>query len=806
MIRYPLEAERIVDFISAGFSLEASNSTSRIIDVSIDLKTNRFTLSEDSRIIAKELAKDDLAGLLLARTVKAFVETVSEGIVIAGAAVRKQKAGIIIPGMAGSGKSMLAAWLVSLGYHYLADKLVFFPKETRQLKPLVSPVLIKKPGFDMVHDLFPLVGKKDLVFKNENAVLISPKMFCKKPSPSVMELAMIIFPTYRKGTELFIEALSPARTGLQLMKSLANGLNIENHGFACIADISRRVVAIALTYGDFKQLDPVLDAVVASAVDHQFTPQEFIKFTQSFNRENPGGIFRYEKFSPPVPATNVRSVPTPTVFKIPKATLPVGKKRLAIGMATYDDYDGVYFSIQAIRMYHLEIMDDIEIIVADNHPEGPCGKDLKALDSKVSGYRYLPVPDMTGTAVRNRIFQEAESDYVLCIDCHVLIVPGALKRLMDYLDQHPDCLDLLQGPMLYDDLKTISTHFNRVWREGMYGVWSHDNRCDDPLAEPVEIPMQGLGLFGCRKDAWPGFNPRFRGFGGEEGYIHEKFRQLGRRTVCLPFLRWLHRFGRPMGIPYKVNWEDRIRNYMIGFEELGMHDAPIREHFSEYLGKSAASKIFEKIDHEMQSPFHYFDAIYCITKDKDSVRYQRMLKRFHALGISERVRMFQAVVTPENHHIGCGLSHRSAVFFAKKQGLQNVLVLEDDAIFLDRTNFHLSRSIAELKKQAWNVFYLGGHKWGQKFFKVKGCRFLDKTRGLTCAHALAYNNTVFNKILTDIPDNIEQMRVWVQDHLAIDQYLRGTDNLMIASPVVASQIELLGQEKAEHRGRFTLGN
>jgi hypothetical protein len=25
---------------------------------------------------------------------------------------------------------------------------------------------------------------------------------------------------------------------------------------------------------------------------------------------------------------------------------------LSIGMATYDDYDGVYFSVQAIRLYH----------------------------------------------------------------------------------------------------------------------------------------------------------------------------------------------------------------------------------------------------------------------------------------------------------------------------------------------------------------------------------------------------------------------------------------------------------------------
>lgn len=39
--------------------------------------------------------------------------------------------------------------------------------------------------------------------------------------------------------------------------------------------------------------------------------------------------------------------------------------------------------------------------------------------------------------------------------------------------------------------------------------------------------MQGLGIFACRRDVWPGFNPRLRGFGGEEGYIHEKFRRAG---------------------------------------------------------------------------------------------------------------------------------------------------------------------------------------------------------------------------------------------------------------------------------------
>ncbi|MCI5221349.1 MAG: hypothetical protein D3924_01360 [Candidatus Electrothrix sp. AR4] len=132
----------------------------------------------------------------------------------------------------------------------------------------------------------------------------------------------------------------------------------------------------------------------------------------------------------------------------------------------------------------------------------------------------------------------------------------------------------------------------------MYGVWGHDLRGDDPAGEPFDIPMQGVGLFACRRTAWPGFNPRFYGFGADEGYIHEKFRQAGGRTLCLPFLRWLHRFNRPMGVPYPVRWKDRIHNYLLGFDELGLDTAPVREHFTELLGREKAEVIFNEVEKE----------------------------------------------------------------------------------------------------------------------------------------------------------------------------------------------------------------
>jgi hypothetical protein len=136
----------------------------------------------------------------------------------------------------------------------------------------------------------------------------------------------------------------------------------------------------------------------------------------------------------------------------------------------------------------------------------------------------------------------------------------------------------------------------------MYGVWETDPRGADPTASSFEIPMHGLGLFACRRTVWPGFHPSFRGFGGEEGYIHEKIRRRGGRTLCLPFLRWLHRFNRPHGLFYANRWEDRIRNYVIGFNDLGLDTAEMESHFAELLGRETSDRIFTQVKRELGVP------------------------------------------------------------------------------------------------------------------------------------------------------------------------------------------------------------
>jgi hypothetical protein len=247
---------------------------------------------------------------------------------------------------------------------------------------------------------------------------------------------------------------------------------------------------------------------------------------------------------------------------------------LTIGMATYDDYDGVYFTLQALRAYH--DLNDVELLVVDNLPNG-CPHTKSAAEWAKA--RYLHRGHATGTSLpRQLVFEEAQGEWVMCVDSHVLLTQGVVAKTKEFIRSgEAGRKNLYQGPLLYDDHINMATHFNPTWRDSMYGTWATDERVK--LGEPFPIPMQGLGQFMMCKEEWPGFNTLFRGFGGEEGYIHSKVRKFGGEAMCVPWMTWLHRFGRPKGVPYRLFLEDRIFNYVVGRRELGLSYEDVVEHF-----------------------------------------------------------------------------------------------------------------------------------------------------------------------------------------------------------------------------------
>lgn len=293
--------------------------------------------------------------------------------------------------------------------------------------------------------------------------------------------------------------------------------------------------------------------------------------------------------------------------------------KLTIGMAHYDDYDGVYFTIHNLRINHSAFLPDVEIIVIDNSPHLPSGKAVEKLCNSMDGVRYVPYVETVGAAnSKQRVFQEAAAPVVVVMDCHVMPRwPNFCNSVIKYFESNTD--NLIQGPLFSNSLTYSYTHFDPIWRGEMLGIWGsarkladgriasvqqHDgavltfimsgdrNAPVDPSDwasakamgmfeddEEFEIPAQGMGLFIARKESWLGFNEDFRGFGGEEYYIHTKYWNSGRKCLCVPKFGWIHRFDRPNGIKYPLTVSDKVRNYVLGHIEVGLPLHQIKQHF-----------------------------------------------------------------------------------------------------------------------------------------------------------------------------------------------------------------------------------
>ncbi len=272
--------------------------------------------------------------------------------------------------------------------------------------------------------------------------------------------------------------------------------------------------------------------------------------------------------------------------------------KLSICFPTFLDFDGLYFSAIDIPISHPEIVDQIEVIVVDNDPGVRQRESYrKVTKSWVENYlaasiraRYVHHPSPVGPAsAKQRCFDEASAEFVLLMDCHVRIASGGISRLIRYLESRSISKNLYSGPMVYDtdilrmgrreQLKNYATHMEDRWRGHDLGTWASDIRGSEINNEPFEVPMMGCGVLACRKETFVGFNPNFRGFGAEESYLFEKTRQNGGSCICLPFLRWVHRFARPLPPPYPLRLWDKVRNYVIGHRELGIPIDGIHQNF-----------------------------------------------------------------------------------------------------------------------------------------------------------------------------------------------------------------------------------
>jgi len=239
--------------------------------------------------------------------------------------------------------------------------------------------------------------------------------------------------------------------------------------------------------------------------------------------------------------------------------------KLTVSMSTYDDYDGVFFTIQSLRMHH-NLPANTEFIVIDNNPDGSHSKTLNGFLKAVPNCKVVGERERKSSFVKYDAFKHATGDVILGLDCHVLLQADFIDNLLQWWSHNTGNPSLLTGPLVYNDLVSLSSHMAEEWRGSDFGTWATNTEALK-RGEPFQVPMQGMGCFSFWRTEAPHPNPGFRCFGAEEWYLAERTRRNGGKVICHPGMGWMHRFEWPPR-NFPMSLDDKIVNYYRGWLEL----------------------------------------------------------------------------------------------------------------------------------------------------------------------------------------------------------------------------------------------
>ena len=96
--------------------------------------------------------------------------------------------------------------------------------------------------------------------------------------------------------------------------------------------------------------------------------------------------------------------------------------------------------------------------------------------------------------------------------------------------------------------------------------------------------------------------------------------------------------------------------------------------------------------------------------------------------------------------ISCTYSHFEMIKEAKKRGLKNCLIFEDDCVFEPNFIEKMKLCIEDLKQIEWDMFYMGGEP-NSECYSISD-NLAKCTTGLYGTHAYAINECFYDKILS----------------------------------------------------------
>lgn len=142
-------------------------------------------------------------------------------------------------------------------------------------------------------------------------------------------------------------------------------------------------------------------------------------------------------------------------------------------------------------------------------------------------------------------------------------------------------------------------------------------------------------------------------------------------------------------------------------------------------------------------PNNFFKAAYVINVAARKDRREQFESMVSQLNIGEITR-FEAIRDHADGAWGCAQSHMAIIRMAKEQGLENVLIFEDDCLLSNTFESTINSTLSQLMSHRWDFFYIGARLIAPARLETPN---LARIIGAYTTHAYAISHTMYDEIL-----------------------------------------------------------
>ena len=193
-----------------------------------------------STCIAHCRSPDEVAPALKALMTTMTIEAEPYALAFHAAAVSTGQNTLLMPAVAGSGKSTLTAALLHAGFQYLSDDIVLLDQPSHRVRGFPLPICIKEAGTDALRSLYPELGSKPVHLRFDDArvryLIPPPASWTPHAASETHEVKWIVFPHYDPDRETALEPIDSGEALTRLLPQTAAGVFLKKDDVSALAD------------------------------------------------------------------------------------------------------------------------------------------------------------------------------------------------------------------------------------------------------------------------------------------------------------------------------------------------------------------------------------------------------------------------------------------------------------------------------------------------------------------------------------------------------------------------------------------